>query len=556
FEAGRFIGLGERHAFRIDFENLPTATAPAQTVTIETFLDPSWDWRTVELQTISFGDVVVNVPPGLNFFGTLVPATVQGVDLLVAISANLNPQTGLLRWTLDSFDPVTGEAPDLAGLLPVNNEAGDGEGFVTYNLRALPTEPTGTVLTSEATIVFDQQPPLTTNTWVNTLDAIAPTATLALPTGVAEDGFVDVEWSGLDDEGGTGVATFDLFVSIDGGDLIPWLTGTTATAGAYPVTPGRDYAFFVSARDNAGNRSQLPALAQGNVGVPAATFVDAYVFYNNSVFDGDDPAANAADDGAIAPDKQPLRNGQRAFFTNYTSFDRGLNGIMIDIADLPVGTSLGVGDFNFVVGNNNNPGTWADAPDPTSIRVRRGAGFDGSDRVTLVWPDNAIENKWLGVTVLATNATGLTDPVTFYFGNAIGEVGNRNTDAQVTALDLGQIRSAPTDDADTRSFFDIDRDGDVDDDDVAIAAANITSPFSALRLIDLRPSLTGRPTGKPTDPETKPNRRPFRPNGDGPLFSGKPIRGLGGTGSLFGGGSGGDNDDDPGLAAAVVAATG
>ncbi|MEM6314747.1 MAG: hypothetical protein AAF743_11700, partial [Planctomycetota bacterium] len=47
FEAGRFIGLGERHAFRIDFENLPTATAPAQTVTIETFLDPSWDWRTV-----------------------------------------------------------------------------------------------------------------------------------------------------------------------------------------------------------------------------------------------------------------------------------------------------------------------------------------------------------------------------------------------------------------------------------------------------------------------------------------------------------------------------
>src|SRR5687768_14015394 len=36
---------------------------------------------------------------------------------------------------------------------------------------------------------------------------------------------------------------------------------------------------------------------------PAATVVGRWVFYNNSAFDGNDPAANAADDAAVAPDK-------------------------------------------------------------------------------------------------------------------------------------------------------------------------------------------------------------------------------------------------------------
>ena len=52
-------------------------------------------------------------------------------------------------------------------------------------------------------------------------------------------------------------------------------------------------------------------------------------------FDGNDPAANAADDAAIATDKTALLPGQTATFANYTSYSRGINGIMVDIAGLP-----------------------------------------------------------------------------------------------------------------------------------------------------------------------------------------------------------------------------
>ncbi|HZN66142.1 MAG TPA: hypothetical protein VFB66_12680, partial [Tepidisphaeraceae bacterium] len=45
---------------------------------------------------------------------------------------------------------------------------------------------------------------------------------------------------------------------------------------------------------------------------PPAGVVDRHVFYNNSFFDNDDPAASAADDLAVAPDKDPLLPGRTA----------------------------------------------------------------------------------------------------------------------------------------------------------------------------------------------------------------------------------------------------
>ena len=93
-----------------------------------------------------------------------------------------------------------------------------------------------------------------------------------------------------------------------------------------------------------------------------------HVFYNHSSFDGDDPLANAADAAAIAVDKTPLRPWQSASFANYTSYDKGINGIMVDIAGLPV-ESLTAADFGFLVGNGNDLANWTPAPEPQSIDV-------------------------------------------------------------------------------------------------------------------------------------------------------------------------------------------
>ncbi|MCK4276210.1 MAG: right-handed parallel beta-helix repeat-containing protein, partial [Phycisphaerae bacterium] len=146
-----------------------------------------------------------------------------------------------------------------------------------------------------------------------------------------------------------------------------------------------------------------------------------HVFYNNSAWDGNDPAANAADDAAIATDKTALLPNQVATFANYTSYLRGINGVMVDIDGL-AGTPT-ASDFEFKVGNDNNPGAWPTGPAPTSVAVRAGAGAGGSDRITIIWADNAIEKQWLQVTVLATANTGLATNDVFYFGNAIGETG-------------------------------------------------------------------------------------------------------------------------------------
>ena len=77
--------------------------------------------------------------------------------------------------------------------------------------------------------------------------------------------------------------------------------------------------------------------------------------------------------------------------------------------------------------SSSRPATTAGTPSagptpraPASISVRRGAGVNGSDRATLVWPDGAVRNTWLRVTVLDTSDTGLSSPDVFAFASLPG----------------------------------------------------------------------------------------------------------------------------------------
>jgi hypothetical protein len=198
--------------------------------------------------------------------------------------------------------------------------------------------------------------------------------------------------------------------------------------------------------------------------------VGRHVFYSHSSFDGNDSGANAADDGAIATDKSALLPGGAASFANVTSFARGINGVMVDIAGLPAGAALGADDFE--IGGNGTP--------PASVTVRRGAGAAGSDRVTLTWPDYnpltdppimAVGNGWLRVTVKANQRTGLAAPDVFSFGNLIGEVGDSGLAAgwRVSASDLGAVKRALNAPAAITSATDFNRDGRTNALDLGIA---------------------------------------------------------------------------------------
>ncbi len=213
--------------------------------------------------------------------------------------------------------------------------------------------------------------------------------------------------------------------------------------------------------------------------------VGRYIFYNYCAFDGNDFMASPADDGAIAPDKTALLPGGAATFANYTSYTYGINGIMIDISRLP-----GVpraGDFTFKVGNDNDPAGWADGPNPRQIIVRQGEGVGGSDRITMIFSEYMIINKWLEVTVKATSKTGLVSPDVFYFGNAVGETGNSPTDAEVTPTDVIGVRNNPhtlvQDPAQIDDAYDFNRDRQVGPADAIIARNYGSSSQTALQLI-------------------------------------------------------------------------
>ena len=159
---------------------------------------------------------------------------------------------------------------------------------------------------------------------------------------------------------------------------------------------------------------------------------------------------------------------------------------MIDLLDAADIDSLTAADFALTVGNNHDPSGWTPAPAPLPPTVRKGAGTDGADRVTFLWEDNAIKNRWLQVTVLATPATGLLAPDIFYVGNAIGEAGDNPLNTIVNATDEIAARNfphGPTDPAAIDDRYDYNRDQQVNATDQLIARTNQTNPLTMLRLI-------------------------------------------------------------------------
>ena len=167
------------------------------------------------------------------------------------------------------------------------------------------------------------------------------------------------------------------------------------------VSPGNAYYYVIKATDLAGTSVTSNEIAAVP---PAPAVVGNFLFYNFSSFDGLNGSSNLTDDSAIS-DKQALLPGGTATFQNYSTYSRGINGIMIDVANLVVLPRLD--DFEFAVGNSNDPSTWVTAPTPELINSYPGRGPGGSTQITVIWDDNAIQNEWLQVTVLAQPHSGL-----------------------------------------------------------------------------------------------------------------------------------------------------
>ena len=85
FRSRRLHRPGTVLPYRIDFENDPTATAPAQRVVVTDQLDPNIDWSTFQLTEVGFGDTIITIPAGSQHFQTTVPMTYNGQTFDVQI---------------------------------------------------------------------------------------------------------------------------------------------------------------------------------------------------------------------------------------------------------------------------------------------------------------------------------------------------------------------------------------------------------------------------------------------------------------------------------------
>jgi len=298
---------------------------------------------------------------------------------------------------------------------------------------------------------------------------------------------------------------YTLLASLDRNTVNLVLNGVsvaTFTYGATLVNQGRVGVFT---KGGAGSFDNL--LLQGedvsfsNAG--GSTVVGRNIFYNNSSFDGNSTAINAADNNAIATDKTALLPGGTASLVNYTSYSKGINGIMIDVSGAL--TVLTAADFTFKTGNSNTPAVWAALAAPPTIAVKPGAGINGSDRVEITFPDSVIKNTWLQITMLADANTGLSGNAVFYFGNVIGDTGDTSVNAKVTSADVAAIQSHLIGSATITSLYDINRDGKVDAADVTWAQSNTSSPATTVNLINLAGSApvlppVGSPATKAPSP--------------------------------------------------------
>ncbi len=206
-----------------------------------------------------------------------------------------------------------------------------------------------------------------------------------------------------------------------------------------------------------------------------ATLAGSFLFHNG--WSGT-PSGTPSD--AIDPNKVLVNEGtgpQALTLNNLISTTQGLNGLGFDIQDPWNPAGITAADFAFQVSPQgafnsgaNPPTSWATAHAPQSVTVVPGS----PTRILIQWPNGVIANRWLRVTVLANDNTGLEHPEVFYIGHLLGEVTEASNGVwNVTFGDVLPIRAVVGAQVGPGSNEDIDKNGTISFTDISAMRVNI-----------------------------------------------------------------------------------
>lgn len=252
YTTDRYISKEGNLNYTIFFENLKTAGAAALEVFITDTLDVNkFDFRTFSFNTIAFGDTSVKIQEYAREFKILLDLYPEK-NILLQVHGKLDTLTGIASWSFHSLDRITKELtedPD-GGFLPPNVNSPEGEGHVTFSCKLKHSVVHGDVISNRASIVFDLNKPILTNTYINRIDDRIP-ASYVLPLALEqEDSVFTVAWTGSDQ--GSQIASYNIFVSVNDSSYVLWKVAKTSGTAEFKGKNGYKYRFFSVAADSLG----------------------------------------------------------------------------------------------------------------------------------------------------------------------------------------------------------------------------------------------------------------------------------------------------------------
>ncbi len=200
------------------------------------------------------GLTVVTQAPATPPLATTRPATAV-TTTTATLGATVNPQG-----TAATVKFIFGTDSALAsGTTTSGQEIGSGATAVSLTAALTGLTP-GTTYYYQ--VVATSTAGTTHGSILNFTTTAAPTSSVnPLPATTTNTSFT-VSWSGSPGPGATGITSYAIFISVDGGGFTPFLTHTIATSATFTGQFGHTYGFYSVATDNLGDVQATPSGAQ------------------------------------------------------------------------------------------------------------------------------------------------------------------------------------------------------------------------------------------------------------------------------------------------------
>ena len=292
FTSERYISKEGNLNYTIFFENKKTAGASALEVFVTDTLDiTKFDFKTFSFSSVAFGDTTVKIQEYAKEFKLLIDLYPKK-NIIVQAHGKLDTIKGIVSWDFHSLDRISlelTEDPDM-GFLPPNVTGPEGEGNVTYSCKLKNTVVHDDIISNRASIVFDFNAPILTNTFTNRIDDRIPASSVASLSMYQSDSIFMVAWDGNDL--GSKISKYNIFVSTNDQEYVLWKVASAPAEAEFKGKNGNTYKFYSLATDSIGFTETRKLSADATTTMDIKTGLDRIDANSNGIQVFPNPAKN------------------------------------------------------------------------------------------------------------------------------------------------------------------------------------------------------------------------------------------------------------------------